>query len=363
MPRSITKPVKRREKDMEEILIGYKFLPTDSELIQYLVCKAKEEALPWEGVVKDCDVYGKEPSELFEGSEENVLYFFTKLKKKHGNGSRIDRVTATMGTWKGQDKAKPIIKDVDGTTGTGEGDDQETGLIGRKRTFTYRMKSDAKAAKAKSGWSMTEYNLDGTNLQRAKVKDYVICRIKRQKQEEIKLESQVKVMQAEECKVTVTPALEDCNTITHAMEPILQDCSNLITEAIEFDGTTVLTQPEEEEDCMDWLNDFDCSNLITQSIEFDGKTALIEAEDCSNLITQAIEFDGKTVLMQAEDCSNLSTQAIEFDGKTVSTQPEEDCNWLNDFATQLFQNQEHLGDSEILMLPNIFYADSWSLSA
>ncbi|XP_059625352.1 NAC domain-containing protein 26-like [Cornus florida] len=174
---------------MEEIPIGYKLHPIDRELIQYLVCKAKEEALPCEDVVKDCDVYGKEPSKLFKGSEEKVLYFFTKLKKKHRNGSRIDRVTATIGTWKVQDKAKPI-KDVDGTTGTSEEDDQETAASGQ---------------------------------------NYVICRIKRQKREEIK------VMQAEECKVTVTPAPEDCNTMEPKLPTVLmqvEDC-NTITDAME----------------------------------------------------------------------------------------------------------------------------------
>ncbi|XP_059641372.1 NAC transcription factor NAM-2-like [Cornus florida] len=214
-----------------KIPIGYKFHPTDEELIHYLSCKANEEPLPCQGVVNDVfDLYSKEPSELFEGSEEKILYFFTKLKKKHEKGSRINRVTR-IGNWKGQDKAKDIK---DGGTGNAEGEER---VIGMKRNFTYYVKSDPK----KSGWSMTEYNLGGTNLKRAKIKDYVISQIKRQKQTEKEKEDAMEV-----AATGMQPPAEACNAIIEAIKPEVSVMRHKVTEPM-------VLQPE---DCNDWLNDF-----------------------------------------------------------------------------------------------------------
>ncbi|WRX12166.1 NAC domain - like 10 [Theobroma cacao] len=64
--------------------------------------------------IKDFDLYGeKEPWEIwdlhggFNLQSDEDLYFFTKLKKKSQNGSRINRSVGT-GTWMGEDSGKPI---------------------------------------------------------------------------------------------------------------------------------------------------------------------------------------------------------------------------------------------------------------
>ncbi|XP_059627059.1 NAC domain-containing protein 78-like [Cornus florida] len=225
-----------------KIPCGYKFQPTDEELIHYLLCKANEVSLPCQGVVNDVfDFYSKEPTELFQGSKEKILYFFTKLKKKHEKGSRINRVTR-IGNWKGQDKPKDIKN---GSTGNEEEGKEK--VIGMKRNFTYNVKSDPK----RSGWSMTEYNLSGTNLERAKVQtcNAVIEAVK----------PEVSVMQYNIIKATIEPEViieaENRNLIKEEIEPKVtvmqrEDC-NLITEEIEPEP--ILLQPE---DCNDWLNDF-----------------------------------------------------------------------------------------------------------
>ncbi|KAF7843015.1 NAC domain-containing protein 67 [Senna tora] len=80
--------------------VGLKFLPTDAELVGcYLYKKVTGMALP-NGVVFECDLYGKEnPWEIWERYKQNVvkcvegedLYFFTKLKKKSPKAKRIER--------------------------------------------------------------------------------------------------------------------------------------------------------------------------------------------------------------------------------------------------------------------------------
>ncbi|XP_028116265.1 NAC domain-containing protein 68-like [Camellia sinensis] len=145
------------------IPLGFKFFPSDQELIHYLLQKSTARPLPCDNVIKDYDLYGeKEPSTIFDGAEANIHYIFTILKKKTKKGARVDR-TAGTGTWKGVDASKPIY-------------DGNRRLIGSKKNFVYLTKS-----KTKGGWNMVEYNLEGIAekhaLKLGKVTDYVICRI------------------------------------------------------------------------------------------------------------------------------------------------------------------------------------------
>ncbi|KAL7228420.1 hypothetical protein ACSBR2_007189 [Camellia fascicularis] len=50
-----------------KITIGYKFIPTDNELVlHYLIVKAKGQPLPVEGLVNECNLYNdQELSKIF----------------------------------------------------------------------------------------------------------------------------------------------------------------------------------------------------------------------------------------------------------------------------------------------------------
>ncbi|KAL5811514.1 hypothetical protein ACOSQ4_028082 [Xanthoceras sorbifolium] len=81
---------------------GFRFDPTDQQLIvNYLFNKVHGNPLPFSTAVINCDIYGNGRSwrRLFEESEADALYFFTRIKKKTSKGKRIDRVT-DLGTWK-----------------------------------------------------------------------------------------------------------------------------------------------------------------------------------------------------------------------------------------------------------------------
>ncbi|WRX12483.1 NAC domain - like 10 [Theobroma cacao] len=103
--------------------------------------------------IKDFDLYGeKEPWEIWDlhggcnlQSDED-LYFFTKLKKKSQNGSRINRSVGT-GTWMGEDSGKPIYSQLSAIQ-----------PLGFKRRFRY----EGGVPQQVGQWIMHEYSLNTT---------------------------------------------------------------------------------------------------------------------------------------------------------------------------------------------------------
>ncbi|CAK9161186.1 unnamed protein product [Ilex paraguariensis] len=102
--------------------VGYIFYPTErvdvlsfaqghraGELMFYLLCKAMGQPLQCNDAVTECDLYGQvKPMDLLAGSKEEVVYVFTKLKKKSENSSQIERKVVEKGTWSSVDNKKPV---------------------------------------------------------------------------------------------------------------------------------------------------------------------------------------------------------------------------------------------------------------
>nr|UBT01632.1 NAC transcription factor 28 [Litchi chinensis] len=158
---------KRTSASNAGLPVGVRFNPTDQQLIvDYLLNKVQGKPLPSSTAIIDCDIYGEGHAwrQLFEESEENSLYFFTRLKKKTEKGKRIDRVT-DCGTWKGQQRDKEIFSDGGRKV-----------HIGSKRSFSFIPKKGVQETRGK--WVMHEYRLEGCLLDR-KNNFYVLCRINR----------------------------------------------------------------------------------------------------------------------------------------------------------------------------------------
>ncbi|KAK9103197.1 hypothetical protein Sjap_020451 [Stephania japonica] len=90
---------------------GFRFHPTDEELVDYYLRKKIASRRIDLDVIKDVDLYKIEPWDLQEkckiGTEEqNDWYFFSHKDKKYPTGTRTNRAT-TAGFWKatGRDKA------------------------------------------------------------------------------------------------------------------------------------------------------------------------------------------------------------------------------------------------------------------
>eukprot|EP00249_Psilotum_nudum_P029900 c41450_g1_i1 orf=1-378(-) len=90
---------------------GFRFHPTDEELVDYYLKKKVECKRIDLDVIREIDLYKLEPWDLQErckigSTEQNDWYFFSHKDKKYPTGTRTNRATAA-GFWKatGRDKA------------------------------------------------------------------------------------------------------------------------------------------------------------------------------------------------------------------------------------------------------------------
>ncbi|KAG6502473.1 hypothetical protein ZIOFF_034752 [Zingiber officinale] len=126
------------------IPIGYRFLPTDKELIvDYLANRVAGKLVPSTAVV-EADVYGTEPWNLLRNGDQEG-YFFAKRKRKNAVGTRVDRRAGT-GTWTLYSKKEESV-----TTLDAEGREI---AVGCKSSLSF---NDGKSKN--SGWIMHEYEL------------------------------------------------------------------------------------------------------------------------------------------------------------------------------------------------------------
>ncbi|KAF5773221.1 putative transcription factor NAM family [Helianthus annuus] len=163
-----TKATTTEGVDLDSLPIGYRFVPTDEELIiDYLEKKIKNEYLP-KTKISDADIYEYHPKDLLEEYPQAIEYgwfFFTPRSRKYPNGYRPDRQTGS-GYWKatGPDR---IIKANDKT-------------IGRRKSLVYHEGRPPHGIKTK--WKMHEYVTEGyvrtrLNSNDNKLDDYVLCKI------------------------------------------------------------------------------------------------------------------------------------------------------------------------------------------
>ncbi|XP_020090635.1 NAC domain-containing protein 17-like [Ananas comosus] len=126
---------------------GFRFSPTDEELVLYYlkrkVC-GRRLKLP---VIGDVDVYKCDPSELPEKSllksGDKQWYFFSPRDRKYPNGSRSNRGTK-HGYWKATGKDRSIC--------------QNSKAIGNKKTLVYYHGRAPKGER--TDWVMHEYTLE-----------------------------------------------------------------------------------------------------------------------------------------------------------------------------------------------------------
>ncbi|KAK7405421.1 hypothetical protein VNO78_06701 [Psophocarpus tetragonolobus] len=133
-------------EDDEGPLPGFRFHPTDEELVAfYLQRKLDNKPISLE-LIKQIDIYKYDPWDLPKASGsggENEWYFFCKRGRKYKNSIRPNRVTCS-GCW----KATRIDKSVYSVGGD---------CIGLKKTLVYYHGSAGKGTK--TNWMMHEFRL------------------------------------------------------------------------------------------------------------------------------------------------------------------------------------------------------------
>ncbi|XP_019261439.1 PREDICTED: NAC transcription factor 32-like [Nicotiana attenuata] len=139
---------------------GFRFRPTDSERLMFLLRFVAGQEMHDSGfITTNVDVYGKqEPWEIYDhgvpcGDDEDSTsyrYFITKLKKK--SNARYHRSVGNKGTWKQDNKGKPVHYKSMGNTSS-------VVNIGSKTNLSYKNKEFYPEDQKDGHWLMKEYEL------------------------------------------------------------------------------------------------------------------------------------------------------------------------------------------------------------
>ncbi|KAL7591508.1 hypothetical protein Lser_V15G32240 [Lactuca serriola] len=149
----------------DQLPSGYRFCPTDSELIVDCLNAKIESREPPKCRLHEVNIYNHRPEELAEQyrSHENKWYFLTSRDRKYPKGNRPDRaVLGKLGTWKTTQKHRPVY---DATSGQ---------MVGHKGSLAYFENE------IKTMWLMHEYTINGPNLpfeNGDKLNEWVLCKI------------------------------------------------------------------------------------------------------------------------------------------------------------------------------------------
>ncbi|CAN8259557.1 unnamed protein product [Cochlearia groenlandica] len=146
-----------QEEDDEQVLHlpGYRFHPTDEELVGFYLSKKIHLKKPSkiDEIITQIDIYKFDPWNLPKSrNTEKESYFFCKRGRKYRNSIRPNRVTGS-GFW----KATGIDKHVYSSDHNGP----NKGVIGLKKTLVYYLGSAGKGSK--TDWMMHEFRLPSDN--------------------------------------------------------------------------------------------------------------------------------------------------------------------------------------------------------
>ncbi|XP_071707488.1 NAC domain containing protein 50-like [Rutidosis leptorrhynchoides] len=165
-PATVLAPVAPQSSPPTSLAPGFRFHPTDEELVRYYL-RRKACGKPFRiEAVSEFDVYKSEPWELADYSNLKTRdlewYFFTPVDRKHGNGGRLNRSTRN-GYWK--------------TTGRDRAVRHKSEIIGMKRTLVFH--SGRAPDGKRTNWVMHEYRLVDQELVTAGVAQdtFVLCKI------------------------------------------------------------------------------------------------------------------------------------------------------------------------------------------
>ncbi|KAF8058993.1 hypothetical protein N665_1235s0002 [Sinapis alba] len=144
---------------------GFRFHPTDEELVDYYLRKKVASNRIEIDFIKDIDLYKIEPWDLQElckigHEEQSDWYFFSHKDKKYPTGTRTNRATK-VGFWKATGRDKAIYL--------------RHSLIGMRKTLVF-YKGRAPNGQ-KSDWIMHEYRLETDENGTPQEEGWVVCRV------------------------------------------------------------------------------------------------------------------------------------------------------------------------------------------
>ncbi|GMJ05770.1 NAC domain containing protein 100 [Hibiscus trionum] len=154
------------EDDQMDLPPGFRFHPTDEELISHYLYKKVLDINFAARAIGEVDLNKSEPWELPWKAKmgEKEWYFFCVRDRKYPTGLRTNRATDS-GYWKATGKDKEIYRG--------------KSLVGMKKTLVFYKGRAPKGEKL--NWVMHEYRLEGKysihNLPKTAKNEWVICRV------------------------------------------------------------------------------------------------------------------------------------------------------------------------------------------
>ncbi|GAV66523.1 NAM domain-containing protein [Cephalotus follicularis] len=202
---------------------GFKFSPREIELIGYFLFRKVYSKEIINDPIMEFDVYEQNQlwRNVFDSTGKKEFYFYTQLKKKTKNGSRVDRTAGACGTWKSQ-KDNPIYYYPGGDTSL-----SNRNHIGSKRVFSFIPNNNNPNHNGR--FVMHEFRLDGILLD-DNVKspclnsnhrhDLVICRVKRERELPSSIRARARASADQESSSSTTSTVPSQLTITTPYLPV-----------------------------------------------------------------------------------------------------------------------------------------------
>ncbi|XP_019069297.1 transcription factor JUNGBRUNNEN 1-like isoform X1 [Solanum lycopersicum] len=155
--------IKTMSKEEEDVILpGFRFHPTDEELIGfYLRRKVENKRISME-LIRHIDIYKYDPWDLPK-ADDKEMYYFCMRGRKYKNSVRPNRVTKG-GFWKATGIDKPVYSS---TT--------KCIIIGLKKCLVYYRGSAGKGTK--TDWMMHEFRLPPTSNTNQQAEVWTLCRI------------------------------------------------------------------------------------------------------------------------------------------------------------------------------------------
>ncbi|XP_043691528.1 NAC domain-containing protein 46-like [Telopea speciosissima] len=235
-----------KEEDCTELPPGFRFHPTDEEIITHYLSQKIMNCSFSARAVGEVDLNKCEPWDLPKKAKmgEKEWYFFCKNDRKYPTSMRTNRATEA-GYWKATGKDKEIYK---GCNNINKGSQQQQ-LVGMKKTLVFY---GGRAPKGeKTNWVMHEYKLQGkfsyhnnippktaaAALPAAAKDEWVVCRVFH------------KNTGAKRSPINIPTDLLRMNSFSF-VDDLLLDYSPSLAPLLDFPHLNNTDRPDDEEDVL-----------------------------------------------------------------------------------------------------------------